>query len=330
MSTILDALRRLEQDKEKAKKPTNVLHTVLHSDPDLEGQIRTDGKRTRVGIIAAGVLVVALAIVVTFWVARSTVPGQKASVENSAPGGQVSTIPAGSEAVQISSIQPQPSRTAVPAASAVVEIPETYLRSFPGTSAPSSDQPSSRRASAIAAPEVLPMSSSRVSTSSADLPSPPGITPVVAPEVLPGSASGPSASSSGLSPSPRVPPSAGSTKEPVRTASRVQEFKGRKTKPVVPYSLPKKKAKKQTAAHNRPVERPQKREPVIRTAGSEAGIRISAIVWSSNPEKRFAIVNLKTVYAGDLVGGRKVVSIREEAVVFEEFGDKFQVKMGNR
>jgi len=64
-----------------------------------------------------------------------------------------------------------------------------------------------------------------------------------------------------------------------------------------------------------------------RLSERETGIRISAIVWSPKREKRFAIVNLKTVYAGDSVAESRVVEIREEEVVFERDGERFSVGM---
>jgi len=67
-----------------------------------------------------------------------------------------------------------------------------------------------------------------------------------------------------------------------------------------------------------------------RLSGRETGIRIAAIVWSPKREKRFAIVNLKTVYVGDSVEDSEVVEIREDEVVFERDGERFSVGMRER
>jgi hypothetical protein len=67
-----------------------------------------------------------------------------------------------------------------------------------------------------------------------------------------------------------------------------------------------------------------------RLSAGETGLRISAIVWSPNRQKRFAIVNLKTVHEGDLVDDGRVVQIREDEVIFEKAGRRFSVGMGKR
>ncbi len=62
--------------------------------------------------------------------------------------------------------------------------------------------------------------------------------------------------------------------------------------------------------------------------GSE--IKINAIAYSRNVENRFAVVNLKTVHAGDRVEGLTVVEIQENGIVFEEGGTKYRVLLGKR
>ena len=68
MSYILDALRRLEQDKERTRRGTNPVEAVLV--PDLDGPETADPRRFWwVGI---GVVLLAVAIGTTYWVTRRT------------------------------------------------------------------------------------------------------------------------------------------------------------------------------------------------------------------------------------------------------------------
>ena len=68
MSYILDALRRLEQDKERAKRGTNPVEAVLV--PDLEAEERSE--RKRFGWVFVGLVVVVAVIAATYWITRRT------------------------------------------------------------------------------------------------------------------------------------------------------------------------------------------------------------------------------------------------------------------
>ncbi len=117
MSYILDALRRLEQDKERAKKGANPMEAVLV--PDIEGEQRP--ARSRLWWTGAGVVLLVTVITATYWVTRRTldVPVKKAAEGMtphlaSAPLGSNRAVPA-SAPEAVSSFLPPPRATPEPA-----------------------------------------------------------------------------------------------------------------------------------------------------------------------------------------------------------------------
>ncbi len=275
MSYILDALRRLEQDKEKARKPANPIQTVLDGGPQEQaGQRR--GKKTLWPWLLAGLLLLFLAVGITFWVARTTAPEPQAvsSSMSSSPGAAAAVTPAPSRGAPA---EPgKSSRTGL-------RTPQPYGRE------------TARKTPAVTVPRVSPPSVS---------PPPGAVSSVRAPEP-----------SSPLPP-PDTPVAVPSLPEPAKPVLPLEQVRSRKPEPVAT-----------------PVPAPAAREqkpPPTRLSGSAAGLRISAIVWSPNREKRFAIVNLKTVYEGDSVGGSRVMEILEDDVIFEKAGSRFSVGMGGR
>lgn len=71
-------------------------------------------------------------------------------------------------------------------------------------------------------------------------------------------------------------------------------------------------------------------EPRRATAQEEQGIRISAVVWSPEPESRFAVVNLRTLREGDEISGRVVDEIQPDGVIFVEGSERYKVLLGRR
>jgi hypothetical protein len=259
MSYILDALRRLEQDKEKARKPANPLQTVLHPEPDTAIR-REKGGKVWWPWALAGLLILLAAVFVTFLIARSTAPVQRAG-QNSLPSTPAAYTPQ--------------ARRALPAGrdrSFSIDAPPA-----PGREAP--------------APAVSPR----------PVPAPPAV-PVISPvAVLP---------------------------EPAATPAAVEPGAGSGTREGAVPRTPPVRVERRTAAPESAVEKPKALPP--RLSGSETGLKISAIVWSPDRSKRFAIVNLKTVYAGDRIAGSRVVEIGEDALVFDREGDQFSVGMRGR
>ena len=82
MSYILDALRRLEQDKELAKRGASPMEAVLV--PDIEGV--EEPERMRLWWVGAGVVLLLTVIALTYWVTRHTlVPPTEHAREGAAP-----------------------------------------------------------------------------------------------------------------------------------------------------------------------------------------------------------------------------------------------------
>ena len=65
---------------------------------------------------------------------------------------------------------------------------------------------------------------------------------------------------------------------------------------------------------------------VRRPPGSPA-LKISAIAWSSDTQKRFAVVNLKSVREGDSIEGALVAEIQSEGIVFRWQGSEYKLLM---
>jgi|YNPNPStandDraft_1061719.scaffolds.fasta_scaffold11235_4 hypothetical protein len=56
-------------------------------------------------------------------------------------------------------------------------------------------------------------------------------------------------------------------------------------------------------------------------------LKISAIVWSADSEKRFAVVNLRSVREGDAIEGAVVSEIQTDGVVFRWQGNDYRLSM---
>ncbi len=82
MSYILDALRRLEQDKELAKRGASPMEAVFV--PDIEGV--EEPERMRLWWVGAGVVLLVTVIALTYWITRHTlVPPTEHALEGTAP-----------------------------------------------------------------------------------------------------------------------------------------------------------------------------------------------------------------------------------------------------
>jgi hypothetical protein len=92
MSYILDALRRLEQDKELAKRGKSPMEAVLV--PDIEGVEASE--RVRLWWVGAGIVLLVAVIALTYWITRNTlVPATEHAREGTAP--QLSSVQPGYE-----------------------------------------------------------------------------------------------------------------------------------------------------------------------------------------------------------------------------------------
>jgi len=112
MSYILDALRRLEQDKDLAKRGASPMEAVFV--PDIEGV--DEPGRMRLWWVGAGVVLLVTVIALTYWITRHTlVPPMEHARESKAPQlssaepGYLPAPPAPAPETASSSFQPLPS-----------------------------------------------------------------------------------------------------------------------------------------------------------------------------------------------------------------------------
>jgi len=344
MSYILDALRRLEQDKEKARKPANPLQTVLHSGPEIDLCFRKARKPFWPWILT-GLLVFMVAVGVTFWIGRITAPEAQSVPDSSVarklppvagavprPGrlprergaaGQVAEELRSEIGSQLADSTDLPADLPPGVPPAVRKVPP-LREDFPvagrllGERGPA-DRVAGRPSGVGSPPDVVP-----------DIPhgSPPrplsGDVPPPAPEEMEETFA-----STEIGDSPADAEPAWETMTP--GAEPLQETPSVVREPTAPQDRPQPGRKRGAeVARSEQDEIEEELASVPRLTGSETGIRISAIVWSPNRDKRFAIVNMKTVHAGDPVDGNTVVDILEDAVVFEKEGTRFSVGMHGR
>ena len=62
----------------------------------------------------------------------------------------------------------------------------------------------------------------------------------------------------------------------------------------------------------------------------DTGISIGAIAWSTESDKRFAVVNHKTVHEGDHVSGLEVAEIGKDGIIFRDGSETYKVLMKRR
>jgi len=61
----------------------------------------------------------------------------------------------------------------------------------------------------------------------------------------------------------------------------------------------------------------------------DPNVTLQAVAWSTNPERRMAVVNGQTVHQGSTVGGYAVVAIEENGVVMEKDGKRALLTYGH-
>jgi hypothetical protein len=144
MSYILDALRRLEQDKELAKRGASPMEAVFV--PDIEGV--EEPERMRLWWVGAGVVLLITVIALTYWITRHTfVPPTEHALEGTAP--QLSSAqpgydpppPSPSPEAASSPFQPLPSDRERTAPSPPLRKPAEVLDPSPPIRAEAGSQP---------------------------------------------------------------------------------------------------------------------------------------------------------------------------------------------
>ena len=137
MSYILDALRRLEQDKDLAKRGASPMEAVLV--PDIEGVEAPE--RMRLWWVCAGVVLLVTVIALTYWITRHTlVPPTEHAREGTAP-----QYPSAQPAYDPSPLAPSPEA----APSSFQPLPSGRERTAPLPTRVTSSSP-------VAPPSLLP------------------------------------------------------------------------------------------------------------------------------------------------------------------------------
>jgi len=289
MSTILEALRRLEEERRKSRQGMDPFREVL--EPSAAPPRPGPSRRRQAAWVGAVVLVVVAAVLLTYRVARREDRQVREGVTSAAPAEEAVRVPA-SEQRRLARVQSPPSRDLAsgPAGSAV-RPPD--LRPHEPAVRETAGSPDMADTLAVRLPERSSAPDSTV--------------------VLSEKSEREADSEEVGEDKEEVPLEGPDLEELVPEAEQEmgQEAVGRG-----PQGSPE-------ATEDRP-------EPRRATAEEERGIRISAVVWSPQPESRFAVVNLRTLREGDEISGRLVDEIQPDGVVFVEGGQRYKVLLGRR
>jgi len=289
MSTILEALRRLEEERRKSRQGMDPFREVL--EPSATPTRTGPSRKRQAAWVGAVVLVLVAAFLLTYRLARREDRQVRESVTSAAPAEEAVRVPA-IEQRPLASVQSPPSRDLAggPAGSALQPLGDGPPKPATRETAGSPDRADSF---AVRLPET---SSSPAST------------------IVLSEESEPEADSDEVGEDTEEVPLEGPDLEelvPEAEQEMERELVGRE-----PQGTPE-------ASEDRP-------EPRRATAEEERGIRISAVVWSPQPESRFAVVNLRTLREGDEISGRLVDEIQPDGVVFVEGGQRYKVLLGRR
>jgi len=74
-----------------------------------------------------------------------------------------------------------------------------------------------------------------------------------------------------------------------------------------------------------PTERP---EPVLTRLRDDA-VKLQAVAWSSDPERRMAVINEQIVREGTTIEGYTIATIREESVVVRKGAESWELRYGH-
>ncbi len=283
MSTILDALRKLEEER-KRRQGADPIREALEP---VAAPARPLPARKRQAVwVGAIALVVVAAVLVTYRLA-SREGRPVATVTPPAPAVAVQG-PAGEPAVAAAVAPPPTSATADRAARSVP--PPFHEAEQAQAAREAATGPGRPHSGAAALPEVRS--------------SPARVAPLPEETELGIEAEAPVAA----------------TEEAVPQDAEEEEEEEEEEAPLVPEEIPLEEPDTEEVAP----------EPRRATAQEEQGIRISAVVWSPEPENRFAVVNLRTLREGDEVSGRVVDEIQPDGVIFVEGGQRYKILLGRR
>lgn len=288
MSTILDALRRLEEDRRKSLQGMDPLREAL--EPSVSPKRPGPSRRRQAAWAGAVALVLVAAVFLTYRVARREDRQVREGVTSAAPAKEA-RVPA-SEQRRVAGVQSPSGRDiAVSPAGSALRPP----RDLPHEPAARKTAGSPDRADFLAV--RLPEASS-----------------APAPTVVFSEDTEPEADLEG--------PGENTEEEPLQ-GPNMEELVPEAEQEMGQEAVGGEPQGSSEVSDDRP-------EPRRATADEERGIRISAVVWSPEPENRFAVVNLRTLREGDEISGRVVDEIQPDGVVFVEAGQRYKVLLGRR
>ncbi|MDM8543219.1 hypothetical protein QUF90_19260 [Desulfococcaceae bacterium HSG9] len=117
---------------------------------------------------------------------------------------------------------------------------------------------------------------------------------------------------------------------PQRKDVRKSKVTSKSTKPVTPFPSPP-----ETAIPDKQIK-PPKRENVkvkssqaLSEAPKELNLKLQAITWLSNPEKRFTVINDSIIRLGGMVDGFRLIRIEKDQVTVEKDNQKWLLKFNH-
>lgn len=287
MSTILDALRKLEEERRKSRQGMDPFREVL--EPSAAPTRPGPSMKRQAAWVGVILLVLAAAVLLSYRLARREDRRVREGLTSAVPA-EVVHVPT-SEQRRLSSVQSPSSRVVGGPADSALRSP----RDVPHEPAARETARSPDRADS---PVVRPSEASRSA----------------APTALFPEGTEPGVDSEGL----------GEDTEEVHLEGPDME----ELVPEAEQEMGREAVGRESQGS--PDASDVRLEPRRATADEERGIRISAVVWSPDPENRFAVVNLRTLREGDQISGRLVDEIQSDGVVFVEGGRRYKVLLGRR
>jgi len=69
-------------------------------------------------------------------------------------------------------------------------------------------------------------------------------------------------------------------------------------------------------------------EPILTRLRDDA-VKLQAVAWSSDPERRMAVINEQIVREGNTIEGYTIATIREESVVVRKGAESWELRYGH-
>lgn len=318
MSTILDALRKLEEERQS--RTTDVRSRLLLSSAYQTRPLRWQRPSWRTNTSLIGILSFALAgsatgVGVVFWRSYSTSPQSE----------QVSTFPSTNEThdqqtAVIASTQPSgqpPSEVTTPAS--VQLTPSSTETQATDRSAPP-EQGNSDSTSTTTEASPPPSSSPTEEDNGAALPTTSAVQR--SPFIASPSAARDSSLRSLAAPAAQSPPSSTSRRQQMASPSLPSTAQHSTTRATVPTAL---------TPWDQYVQKSQQQVKREATANIPAGTSLSFLQWSNDPERRIAFLRinggpLTMAHEGDTIGEYTVVEIRQNAVELQSGETKMTLR----